>query len=186
MGTHEGKYGIFVRNDMVSEFSKAQGLRTVRLGHICMIEGVLKNGLLHVRLLKDNETWESQTFITKTEECVLQIPPKLWQYIASIVSPQDRVKFARNKKLCDKLSLVCVDMVVGYSDLHDVKLGRVRYKGQIKGHGWGFGLELHVSLFLKSLLFNMLLNPSLKPYVDLITKLSFYISSILLQLHINK
>lgn len=161
MGTHEGKYGIFVRNDMVGDSSKAQGLRTVLLGHIFMIEGVLKNGLLHIRLLKDKETWESQTFITKTEESVLQIPSKLWQYIASIVSPQERVKFARNKKLCDKLGTVCVDMVVGYSDLNDVKLGRVRYKGQINGLGYGFGLELHVSHYY--------LICSLKPYVKVLS-----------------
>ncbi|XP_066255282.1 ubiquitin carboxyl-terminal hydrolase CYLD [Euwallacea similis] len=145
MGSHNRKYGIFLRNDVVKDLSAVQKVRTVFMGQICMIEPALKNGLLQVRFLKDKdgETWESQTFLTEPEDCVLLIPDKLWQYIVSIASPQERVKFARNKKLCEKLSSVCCEMVVGFTDSDDVKLGKIKYKGPIKGLGYGFGLELH-------------------------------------------
>lgn len=145
MGSRDCKYGIFIRNDLLKDNIKAQEPRTVLMGQICIIESVLKQRQLQVRLLRDGETWEPQTFLTMTEECVLPICDKLWQYIAAIASPQERVKFAKNKTSCEKLSTVCKDMVVGFTDTNDVKLGKIKYMGQIKGLGYAFGLELHVS-----------------------------------------
>ncbi|CAG9769168.1 unnamed protein product [Ceutorhynchus assimilis] len=143
MGSRDCRYGIFIRNAMLKDTSKTQNARTVFMGQICIIEGILKHGILQVRLLKEGDTWESMMFITTCENIVSVIHEKLWQYMAAISSPQDRVKFAKNKYLCERLSLVCKDMVVGFTDSNDVKLGKVKYMGHIKGIGYGFGLELH-------------------------------------------
>ncbi|ENN80893.1 hypothetical protein YQE_02682, partial [Dendroctonus ponderosae] len=131
------------RNDLLKDTVRGESARTVLLGQICIIEGFLKEGVLQVRLLKDGATWDSHTFISDSEQVVIPICDKLWPYIASISSPQERVKFARDKVLCEKLRMVDLGTTVGFIDSTDVKLGTVRYKGNIKGLGYGFGLELN-------------------------------------------
>ena len=138
-------YGIFVSNQLLRDVIKEQTQRTVMMGQICMIETFLANKALQVRLLKDGETWESQTFLTNTENCVLTISEKLWPYIAAISSPQERVKLAKNKSLCEKLKTVSKDITVGFVYADDVKLGKIKFMGQVKGIGHCYGLEMHVS-----------------------------------------
>lgn len=145
MGARECVYGIFQRNDLLKDAVRGESARTVLLGQICIIEGFLKDGALQVRLLKDGATWDSHTFMCESEQVVVPICDQLWPYIAAISSPQERVKFARDKVLCEKLRMVELGATVGFMDATDVKLGTVRFKGNIRGLGYGFGLELNVS-----------------------------------------
>ncbi|KAL1513179.1 hypothetical protein ABEB36_002624 [Hypothenemus hampei] len=142
MGSQDYRYGIFIRNEVIRdvETKNRENVRTVLLGHICNIT-LMSDGLLRIRLLKDLENWEPHAFYASPNS-ILPISEKLWQYIASIASPQDRVKFAKNRTLCEQLASVSCDMIVGFTDTNDVRWGKVRYKGHIKGIGYGFGLEL--------------------------------------------
>lgn len=142
MSSKDSMYGIFTRNVLLKDNSKNQNPRTVLMGQICIIEAILAYKRFEVRLLKDGETWESQLFITTTDNCVLPICKELWQYIAAISSPQARVKFAKNRNLCDRLKSISKEMVVGYAAT-EVKLGKVKFMGKAKGIGYCVGLELH-------------------------------------------
>ncbi|KAJ8947473.1 hypothetical protein NQ318_009776 [Aromia moschata] len=141
MSSNNMKFGIFEQNALLKDISK--GLqRTVLLGQIVKIDGKLTDGKLIVRLLKEGDSWESTNF-SCSQETVIPIAEKLCPYIASITSPQARVKLARNKELCEKLKNICKDMVVGFLDTNDISLGTIKYMGTVKGMGFCVGIELH-------------------------------------------
>lgn len=143
MNSKEIKYGILVQNVLLKEVPKGDQ-RTALLGQIVLVDGKLGEGNFGVRFLTEGETWESNRFICPQEN-VIMISEKLWPYIASITSPQERVKLAKNKLLCDILKNIAKDKIVGFMDTNDVYLGTVRYMGPVKGMGYCFGIELHVS-----------------------------------------
>lgn len=147
MGSREKNYGVFLKNALLKlkdAKDKKQTQRTARLGQVVIIDDKLE-GIIYVRFLKDSgDSWESTQFLCP-EDCIVQISEKLWPFIASIASPQDRLKLAKNKTLCDKLKTISKDMVVGFADIKDVHLGKVRYIGAVKGMGHCYGIELHVS-----------------------------------------
>ncbi|KAJ8920977.1 hypothetical protein NQ315_015772 [Exocentrus adspersus] len=141
MNSKDSEYGILAQNVLLKEIPKG-GQRTALLGQIVRIEDKLKDGNYVLRFLTEINTWELNRF-SCSQENVVCIPEKLWLYIASIQSPQERIKLAKNKALCEKLKSVGKDMVVGFMDTNDVYLGRVRYMGPVKGMGYCFGIELH-------------------------------------------
>lgn len=148
MGSKEKEYGVFLKNALLKVKDvrdKGQPQRTALLGQVVIIEEK-SDGNVSVRFLKDSgESWECTQFLC-SEDHIVYISEKLWPFIASIVSPQDRLKLAKNKNLCDKLKTITKDMVVGFSDTKDVYLGKVKYIGAVKGMGHCYGIELHVSL----------------------------------------
>lgn len=139
------EYGIFLCNDLLKDYPKGQQQRTALLGQVVIIDGKLPNRTIIIRFLKEGETWETAQFFC-SEDSVIRICEKLCFFIASIVSPQERVKVAKNKSLCDKLKTISNDMTVGFSDTKDIYLGTVKYIGVVKGMGHCFGIELHVSI----------------------------------------
>lgn len=147
MGSREKEYGVFLNNALLKlrdARDKGQAQRTAMLGQVVIIDE-RSEGNVAVRFLKDDgESWESTQFLCP-EDHIVHISEKLWPFIASIVSPQDRLKLAKNKSLCDKLKTISKDMVVGFSDTNDVYLGKVKYIGAVKGMGHCYGIELHVS-----------------------------------------
>lgn len=147
MGSREKQYGVFLNNALLKlkdARDKGQNQRTAMLGQVVIIDEKLE-GIAAVRFLKDGgESWESTQFLC-SEDHIVQISEKLWSFIASVVSPQDRLKLAKNKSLCDQLKTISKDMIVGFSDTKDVYLGKVRYIGAVKGMGHCYGIELHVS-----------------------------------------
>lgn len=143
MTSEEFQYGIFIRNDIIKDISKNQNQRTVLVGQICIIDAVLGNRTLRVRLLEENNSWEAKPFVTVTENCIIPVPNSLLHYISAIHSPQERVKLTKNRILCEKLQKVTKDAIVGFTEASEVKLGRVRYIGFAKGIGYCYGLELH-------------------------------------------
>lgn len=147
MGSRENKYGVFLKNTLLkSKDARDKNLsqRTALLGYVVIIDEKV-DGNVFVRFLKsDTEQWESTQFLCP-EDHIVYISEKLWPFIASITSPQDRLKLAKNKKLCDKLKTITKDMVVGFADTKDVHLGKVKYIGIVKGMGHCYGIELHVS-----------------------------------------
>ncbi|XP_060518432.1 probable phosphorylase b kinase regulatory subunit beta [Cylas formicarius] len=144
MSSREKEYAIFLKNEVLKELSLSRiNSNTVLMGQIVIIESKRENGDIQIRCLRDNESFEPLTFFTSNPESVLPIPKKLWQYIASIASPQERVKLAKNKSLCEKLMTISKDVTVGFIDSEDVKLGTIKYMGKVKGLGYSFGIELH-------------------------------------------
>lgn len=144
MNSKDIKYGILVQNVLLKEIPKGDQ-RTALLGQVVLIDGELGKGIIGVRFLTEGNTWEPNRF-SCPQENVAVISEKLWPYIASITSPQERVKLVKNKPLCDILKNIGKDMVVGFMDTNDVHLGTVRYMGAVKGMGYCFGIELYVSL----------------------------------------
>ncbi|CAG9825331.1 unnamed protein product [Phaedon cochleariae] len=142
MTTREKEHGIFIHNDLIKDFPKGQQQRTALLGQVVIIDAKLGGGNLAVRYLKDTETWESVQFCC-SENSIIRISDKLWPYIASITSPQERIKLAKNKELCEKLQHICKDVVVGFDGTDNIYLGSVKYIGLVKGMGYCFGISLH-------------------------------------------
>lgn len=144
MNSTENKYGILVKNVLLKEIPKGDQ-RTALLGQIVLIEKQIGDRNIGVRFLTEHNEWEPNRFIC-CQENVMQISEKIWPYIASITSPQERLKLAKNKPLCDILKNITIGTLVGFMDTSDVYLGTVRYMGAVKGMGYCFGIELHVSL----------------------------------------
>ncbi|KAJ8973994.1 hypothetical protein NQ317_002390 [Molorchus minor] len=143
MSSKEIKFGIFGHNELLKELSKGQHQRTVLLGQVVMVVGKLSEGKLIVRFLKEGESWETTTFFCN-QDSIIPICEKLWPYVSSITSPQARVKLVKNKELCEKLTNISKEMVVGFIDTNDIYLGVIKYMGTVKGMGYCIGVELHV------------------------------------------
>lgn len=142
MSERNTDYGITIRNTLLNELlSKTQ--RTILLGTIFKVETIVGNNNLHVRFLKENETWDSVTFLCSRNDIVF-INDKLWHYLAAVTSPKERVKLAQNPKRCMKLMEVNVDMTVGFEDYANIYWGVVKFKGHVKGMGKCFGIQLFV------------------------------------------
>lgn len=153
MGTKEKEYGVFLKNALLKlkdVRDKSQSQRTAMLGQVVTIEEKSNGNVSLSFLREDGLSWETTQFIC-SEDHIVYICEKLWPFIASIVSPQDRLKLAKNKNLCDKLKTITKDMEVGFSDTKDVYLGKVKYIGAVKGMGHCYGIELHVSLVSSTL-----------------------------------
>ncbi|XP_057672894.1 ubiquitin carboxyl-terminal hydrolase CYLD isoform X1 [Diorhabda carinulata] len=142
MVSTEREFGIFICNELLKDFSKHPESRTVLLGQIIIIDQKVSDKTLAIRFLKENDTWETTAY-SCPEDKIVRISEKLYPYIASITSPQERVKLAKNRELCNKLQRIGKDMVVGFIDTNDILLGTVRFNGVVKGIGHCFGIELH-------------------------------------------
>ncbi|KAG5879245.1 hypothetical protein JTB14_017098 [Gonioctena quinquepunctata] len=136
MASIDKEFGIFIKNDLL----KPQ--RTVLQGQVIIIDAKLPDGNIAVRFLKEGETWETIQFYC-SEDNIVRISDKLWTFISSIVSPIERVKFAKNKSLCESLKNVYKEKVVGFIDTEDIHLGTVKYIGIVKGMGYCYGIQLH-------------------------------------------
>lgn len=147
MGSKEKEYGVFLNNALLKlrdVKEKSQTQRTAMLGQVVIIDEK-SQGTVSVRFLREGgDSWESTQFLCPVDH-IVHISEKLWPFIASIASPQDRLKLAKNKNLCDKLKTITKDMVVGFADTKEVYLGKVKYIGAVKGMGHCYGIELHVS-----------------------------------------
>lgn len=104
-----------------------------------------------MRLLKDGESWESYTFAVQKEN-VIEIQEKLWPFLAAITSSIERVNLAKNKKKCEKLIHLGIDMTVGFKDKNNIYLGVIKYIGNVKGIGKCFGIMLHVNIYYTNLI----------------------------------
>ncbi|KAL3282859.1 hypothetical protein HHI36_006019 [Cryptolaemus montrouzieri] len=136
-------YGLFTENCLLtpSKGSNGSNFRTAFVGQIVKINGTQENGRVLVKMLKDAETWESHSFICKKDN-LIPIKEKLVFFIAAI-SPQERLKLAKNKEKCEKLSTLTKEMTVAVSFNDDVALGVIKYIGTVKGIGKCIGIQLH-------------------------------------------
>lgn len=138
-------YGVLLKNCILRDVSsKRQEPRTVLLGQVVRVENELKDNRLLVRLLKEGETWDSSTYGCNKTDIVL-MHENLWQYIAAVNSPIDRVKLAKNKSKCEKLMQISEGSTIGFCDMDNVYLGQIRFIGNVKGMGKCVGIQLHVS-----------------------------------------
>lgn len=112
MATKDYRCGVFIKNELLNEARQGQSQRTALVGQIVKIESPLTNGNVAVKFLKKGETWESTKFSCQAQSLVL-IPEKLWPYLHSISSPQERVKVAKDKARCEKLCNMTKDITVG-------------------------------------------------------------------------
>lgn len=141
-------FGIVINNALVEEVdhensAKQNTQRTLINGTIIRIERDLPDHTYQVRCLKDDrDNWDTSQFKISIEKCHL-IPEKLWQFLAAVQSPLERVKLAQNKERYEKLLLISVDMVVAYSDDDNVLLGTVKHIGKVKSIGWCYGIKLY-------------------------------------------
>lgn len=139
------EYGLVTENVVLIEQNKHESVnnqKTVLLGQIVKIDGILKESYA-VRLLKDGESWDITTYICPST-VLISVDEKLWPFLASVASPQERVKFARNRLRWQKLLQITEEMVVGVAMVTDVCLGTVKFIGNVKGVGKCFGIQLHV------------------------------------------
>lgn len=120
--------------------------RTVLLGQVLRIESELDDKNIAVKLLKQEETWDSGTFCASKEN-VVPVHDKFWPFLAAITSPMERVKVAQNKDRCKRLMQIAKEMTVGFSDMDKVYLGTVKHIGVVKGMGKCVGIKLHVSTY---------------------------------------
>lgn len=146
MTSKESQYGIFAQNELLTECSASQTQRTALLGQIVKISAILGLGNVAVQFLKKEEEWEPEQFYCPQQK-ILSIDEKLWPFMASVHSPQERVKLARNRDLCEKLKRLGKDQVVGFIDTKNVILGKVRFIGHVNGCGKCYGIELHVNIY---------------------------------------
>ncbi|KAK9686915.1 CAP-Gly domain [Popillia japonica] len=138
------EYGLVTENVVLIEQNKHESVnnqKTVLLGQIVKIDGILKESYA-VRLLKDGESWDITTYICPST-VLISVDEKLWPFLASVASPQERVKFARNRLRWQKLLQITEEMVVGVAMVTDVCLGTVKFIGNVKGVGKCFGIQLH-------------------------------------------
>ncbi|KAJ3632851.1 hypothetical protein MTP99_009834 [Tenebrio molitor] len=142
MGTKDYKYGIFIQNELMRELKQGQNQRTALLGQIVKVEAILGSGNVAVRFLKDAETWESTTFCCR-QQVIVDVDEKLWPYLQAVTSPQERVKLARNKEECHKLSNITKDITVGFKDTGGIHLGQIMFLGLVRGVGYCVGIKLH-------------------------------------------
>ncbi|KAF5282823.1 hypothetical protein FQR65_LT02820 [Abscondita terminalis] len=138
------EYGILVQNALVKSLqAKPQNQRTALLGTIVKIDNSLPNRFLAVRFLKDDsDSWETDKFICE-QSIIVSVTENVWPYLASVSSPQERVQLAKNPEKCEQLMQISVNSVVGFLDFGGVLLGTVKYIGNIKGIGKGFGIQLY-------------------------------------------
>ncbi|KAB0798491.1 hypothetical protein PPYR_09484 [Photinus pyralis] len=145
MSKHTFDYGILVQNALVKDLqNKPQNQRTALLGLIVKIEGVLGNKTFAIRFLKsdNSEHWESNKFCCD-QSIIVPVNENLWPYLASVSSPQERVLLAKNPNRCEQLMQTPINGVVGFLDFGQVLLGTIKFKGNIKGIGKGFGIQLY-------------------------------------------
>lgn len=143
------EYGIITENTVLNEQNKHESLnhqKTIFLGQIVKIDAILKASYA-IRLLKDGESWDTITYICPAN-ALISVDEKLWPFLASVVSPQDRVKLIRNKARCQSLLQITEERVIGISLTNEVSLGTVKFIGNVKGVGKCFGIQLHVSFEL--------------------------------------
>lgn len=139
------EYGIITENELLSEHNKCESInnkKTVFLGQIVKVDAILKSSYA-VRLLKDGENWDTTTYICPAK-VLISVDEKLLPFLSAIPSPQEKIKLARDKARYQKLLQISVDMVVGVSLPKDVRLGTVKFIGNVKGIGKSFGIQLHV------------------------------------------
>lgn len=141
MTTREYVYGVIVQNCVLKN-EKGEKTRTAVFGKVLKISNCYENGSMVVQFLKDDrETWEPGSFVCAPEHIAI-IKEKLMPYVASIVSPEDRIKLAMDKERCEKLANLTIDMTVAVL-LTDVQLGVIKYMGTVKGLGKCIGIQLH-------------------------------------------
>lgn len=142
MSRKEFKYGIFNKNEVVHNVNDGSQ-RTVFSGQVVRISLQVGNKYV-VSMLKENNNWETLSFETP-QESITTVNDRIWPFLASVASPRERVKLAKNRKKCDSLATLTKDSVVGFADTNDVYLGTVRYIGEVIGIGMCYGIQLHVS-----------------------------------------
>lgn len=147
MSERNTNYGITIKNTLLCELQSKTQQRTILLGTIFKVETILGGNNLHVRFLKDGDTWDSVTFLCSRDDIVF-ISDKVWPYLAAVTSPKEKVKLAQNPKKCKKLMDINTDMTVGFEDHTNTYWGIVKYKGHVKGMGKCFGIQLFVRHFL--------------------------------------
>lgn len=140
-------FGVLTSNVLVEEVlpkdtKKANNQRTLLNGAIVRIERTLPDGNYIVRCLKaDRDSWETNQFNCPKNKCYL-VPEELYQFLAAVESPLERVKVATNKERHEKLLLITVDMVVAYTDEDNILLGMVKYIGKVPSIGLCYGIQL--------------------------------------------
>lgn len=134
--------GVLIENCLLKD-SKGSKTRTAFVGHMVKITGNLDNGEVSIKMLKEDETWEPVQFICKRHQ-IAPVEETLLFFLTSL-SPQERVKLAKNRDKCEKLLNLTKDMTVAVSFKDDVVLGVIKFIGLVKGIGKCIGVQLHVS-----------------------------------------
>ncbi|CAL1679252.1 unnamed protein product [Lasius platythorax] len=79
---------------------------------------------------------------------LIPVSPKIWQYLLTVQSPQERIRIANDEALCERIRNISVNDRVLYcsdsSNRRAKEIALVRYIGSVKQLGLGhyFGLEL--------------------------------------------
>lgn len=82
---------------------------------------------------------------------LIPVSQKIWQYLLTVQSPQERIRIANDEALCERIKNISVNDKVWYcsdsSNRRVKEIALVRYIGPVKQLGLGhyFGLELLVN-----------------------------------------
>lgn len=82
---------------------------------------------------------------------LIPVSAKIWQYLLTVQSPQERIRIANDEALCERIRNISVNDRILYcsdsSNRRAKEIALVRYIGSVKQLGLGhyFGLELLVN-----------------------------------------
>ncbi|XP_017774296.1 PREDICTED: ubiquitin carboxyl-terminal hydrolase CYLD isoform X1 [Nicrophorus vespilloides] len=140
MESRQCYYGILLENDLVHEYDKSDRPQSLLLGQIIKIESHLSSQHCLIKVIQKDRILVTN-FVCSIES-ILYIDEKLWPFLQSVVSPQDRVALAKSKERCQSLMDIKLNSIVGCNLNNEILLGEVKYMGEVKGIGTCYGIQL--------------------------------------------
>lgn len=122
---------------------------TLELGMLVESVGKESDDIVRIRIKDPSErsVWFNTQWKCHVYD-LIHVPKKIWQYLAAVSDPNERVKIANNKKLCKDIENIRENDKVWFSPngCSSDKLATVKLIGPIPelGDGIYFGLELQV------------------------------------------
>ncbi|KAG7207483.1 hypothetical protein KM043_009115 [Ampulex compressa] len=123
-------------------------INTLCLGMLIEALGNLKDGTLRVRVkdIAGSEIWQGTEWRCHRFD-LIAVSPEVWRFLLAVSIPQERVRLASDKQLCEDVKNLSVNDTVWYCpdhSRHTKELAIVKYIGPVSqlGQGYYFGLDL--------------------------------------------
>ena len=139
------------RNTILSRISGAcnVNVNTLHLGMLVEANEVQCDGGLRIRVndVNDDDVWRRTEWRCHQVD-LIPVPSIVWQFLAAVPGPQDRVRIASDTQLCQDVNNLRLGDRIWYRSKPGAQrsLAVIRYIGPVQelGQGFHFGLELLV------------------------------------------